>query len=181
MRGKMKGLIALASITVFVMMSGAAMANKPPWCYEGDGYNCEKCGARTVAFALSCTGDYCAGIQPECWGVSGFFIGQYYWTNHFSEEQGQAFCAPGYVVEGLDCDGYDNRCDDVAMRCVELVGAVQDESKCFWTPWISEEPTPDPLNDYAGDTVSCGATAYIHGIECDGGWCDNMRLRCCDY
>ncbi|MBN2527314.1 MAG: hypothetical protein JXR76_13045 [Deltaproteobacteria bacterium] len=173
----------IACIATLLTMSAIAGAMTPNWCYEGEGYNCETCGARTAAYALECkTGEgYCGAIRPTCAGSSEFFLGDIYWSDYFSEEEGQEFCAPGYVVYGLDCDGNRDRCDNVALKCIELIDAVQDESKCHWTSWISEEPTPIPSNNYAGNYVECGSTEYIHGVECAGGWCDNMRLYCCEY
>ena len=85
-----------------------------------------------------------------------------------------------------------------------------DAKYCDWTPWISEEVDADPVNNplptwptnnpYRLWSTAQGYTnivecedieypvssgnfyqSFVHGMQCDGAYCDNMRLYCCAY
>lgn len=176
-----KGLMVFVGL---MLLGGVASAESTDWCWEGSGYNCDLCDGNNAGFALECQGDYCAALRLDC-DTNGFGkTGNRYWHDSFSDEDGlegtNNYCAPGYIVDGVDCDGYDNRCDDVSLHCAEI-DAV--EGTCYWmtTQWISEEPEREHGGDYIGRYVRCGDGEYIHGIECRGPWCDEMAINCCPY
>ena len=167
--------IMLATMVVSLFACGVAYAlSWTGWASEHNEWrNCSN--GDEVAFSLYCQGGYCAEIQSQCKAPTFDVVSSdtYRQSTYFSEETDPAYCAPGYVVNGFDVDGWDYNGDNIALSCIRLNNVL--ENNCEWTDWISEE---DPNN------VSCSSVlsdSYIHGMECDGGWCDNMRLFCCDY
>ena len=80
-------------------------------------------------------------------------------------EEGGAHCPAGKVAMGYECDGW--YCDNIRLLCDDFpgtLGALQP-----WTPWFSEETI---------GRGCAGADEWITAIQCRGGWCDDMRVRC---
>lgn len=185
---RMQVRIVLSTVVVSMFMCGMASADVTPWANEdaGNGYQyCTSTDRGAVAF--QCAGEWCAEIRADCYLFAPGFTGTTYNTSYFSEEQGRLSCSPGYVVQGFDVSGWDDRGDDISLNCAQVTPPYI-ESSCEWTEWFSDEftNTPPSVQDppwtgYAGDYVYCPPNAYVHGMECDGGWCDNMRLQCCEY
>lgn len=179
--------IVLTTAVVSMFMCGIASAVVTPWANESPGNEYQYCDAGLVATAIQCQGEYCAEIRGDCFTPLPSLTGTSYNTSAYSEEDGRFYCSPGYVVRGFDVSGWDNRGDNISLNCAQ-VSTSWEEDTCTWTDWFSEElmntPPADqdpPTTGYAGDYVYCPTNAYIHGMECDGGWCDNMRLYCCTY
>lgn len=57
---------------------------------------------------------------------------------------------------------------------IDLSGDLQADNNsrgsCYWSVWISEE----------NSAFTCSFDRYIAGIECDGSYCDNRRVYCCE-
>jgi len=177
--------IALTTVVVSMFMSGIAAAQVTPWANEGNGY--QYCAAGVVATGFQCQGGWCAEIRAACEDLVLDLTGEDYTTDYFSEEQGRFYCSPGYVVRGFDVAGWDDRGDNISLYCAQVDTDYQ-EGTCTWTDWFSEELTntppavqDPPSTNYAGDYVFCPSNTFVHGMECDGDWCDNMRLNCCPY
>jgi len=176
----------LSAVVLSMCISGVAAASSTNWASEAPFNGYQLClDVTEVAGSLACSGEYCAEIMADCY-TPGPVMGATTQTPYFSEENGgQGFCPSGSVVNGFDVAGYDNRGDNISLSCVELIDSVEDTPNCYWSEWISEEdPYPGwgPL-PYAGSSVSCDdpLNQYVHGMQCDGGWCDNMRIYCCPY
>ncbi len=172
MKNAKRILVGFLSVTGLLLVCGAASAdndNITNWCWEGGGYNCDQCDGNSAAYSMQCQGGWCAAIQSNCDHLN-FTKANSWWTSYYSEEDGAFYCPPGYIAQGFDLDGSDNRGDNVAINCVNI-NKPQNEDKCEWSDWFSEE---DPK-------VFCNGRGYIHGLNCDGGWCDNMQLYCCEY
>lgn len=50
----------------------------------------------------------------------------------------------------------------------DLVSDADESSPLLWSAWISDEDDP----------VGCGAGRLVSGVDCDGGFCDNVRINC---
>ncbi len=181
MKRHLQTILAATVVSLFMCQIASALSSTE---WAGEFNEWRNCGnSAEVAYTLDCRGGYCAAIRSQCEEPSsGVLPDVTYQTDYYSEEDGQFYCAPGYVVNGFDVDGWDNRGDDIALSCIGLDNV--EESTCRWTGWISEETSASTPSPYVGNTVSCEdyvPDSYIHGMECDGGWCDNMRLFCCNY
>lgn len=189
---KFKYHIAAATLSSLFVCGIAAAEVWTGYAHEGNEWR--YCPSGQVARTLECYGGDCAQIDMFCVPPSLPLTTASYQAGPNSEEQGKFYCNPGYVVNGIDVDGWDNRGDDITMNCVQLQNAVQDDGNCAWSPWVSNEVVNSPPSDNSpftaydthgdGTTVRCEdtiASSYIHGMECDGGWCDYMRLYCCKY
>jgi hypothetical protein len=177
----------LATMVVSLFMCQVASAQVTNWANESAGNGYQYCASGTVAIAIQCRGGYCAEIRGDCNIPLPSLTGTNYNTPTYSEEQGRFYCSAGYVVGGFDVSGWDNRGDNISLNCAQ-VSPSWTEDICVWTDWFSDEVTGSapavqdpPTTGYAGDYVYCPANTYVHGMECDGGWCDYMRLNCCSY
>lgn len=149
-----------------------------------------------VPTSLSCFGGYCAELDSYCKPLALATTGAEVNMPSFSEEEGEATCAPGWVLSGYDVTGWDSNGDNISMTCVELSGWYIDS--CYWTQWISEEvdntevaPAPGWATIVPDSTTSSGydnsitgcvpTNEYIAGMRCDGPWCNNMAVQCCSY
>jgi len=185
MKNRIQIGFAILAVAFFVCSVASAFGTIP-WTSEGGGLNtCDVAG--DAAHSLYCAGGWCADLMSDCETPAYPLAADAppIVTPYFSEEEVGQNCPAGYIVNGYDLFGYDDRGDDIALNCIKTDNYIEDD--CQWTPWISEEPeTPSgaPL-PYAGTTVDCHAyfstDHYIHGMECNNGWCDNMRLYCCSY
>ena len=182
----MRHVFALVSVTIVLSMGGIAAAVTTDWATEPNGW--QYCPDNNAAISLECQGGYCAEIRSECELVGEGVSSSEYRTDYYSEEDHRFYCAPGYVVRGFDIQGWDYRGDNISLDCVQVKDSQ--EQTCLWTPWISEEPSngqPSPSSlgwSSPSNLVRCRdylADSYIHGMECHGGWCDNMSLFCCNY
>jgi hypothetical protein len=52
----------------------------------------------------------------------------------------------------------------------DLLAILNTWGTCYWTGWFSEEQGPR----------YCAMDRYVVGMECDGKYCDNVRLYCCE-
>ncbi len=104
---------------------------------------------------------YAAGtIDP----VSG---GKY--TAFTSEEYPPVYCPSGQAAIGAHCDG--SFCDNYQLICKPLAASSSATGDAYWTEWFE-------VNTAA---QFCGDKYYVVGVECQGGNCDNIRLRCKNF
>lgn len=90
------------------------------------------------------------------------------WTAYTSEEYPPLECPNGQAVQGIDCTG--GYCDNMALYC-EYTGRVSGYST--WVPYFSEEGSG------TADEGHCvGGDMWFSGINCKGGYCDDLTLRC---
>jgi hypothetical protein len=183
---KKRMVFVLATMSVFLLLGSVASAAPTGFADESSGpKTCTTPGQ--VAWTLACQGDYCAAIESGCWTTSVPLTTNTTMTDYYSEEQGQFFCPSGYMVNGFDVQGWDGYGDNISLSCLQTDGWVVDPPTCTWSDWISEEvintqPSPTPWSTPNANYVACpGATSVIVGMECNGPWCDNMRIQCCDF
>lgn len=176
-----KLFIALIS-GIVLSMSGIASA-QTGWAVENGDW--AKCPAGEAAYTLNCQGDYCAEISSSCDNLGVFIFAGEVETGWFSDPNGRAECPDGYAVNGFRTQGWDGYGDNVQLSCVRAEGKVHDA--CEWSDWISEE-NPNPYTPPAGGAwnvpanyVNTGSLHYIAGMECDGAYCDNMRIKSCNF
>ena len=130
------------------------------------------CPTGKVLNSLYCQGPYCSDIYGYCVTPTPSVTGSDEWTNWVSS--GEIWCDYGHVANGFEVSGVYS--PYVRLRCIELSGATQNEGRCYWSDWFSEE-WGDGDDYYA----VCDYRHYVHGAECSGTNCDNMRIRCCRY
>ena len=158
--------IILAAAVFSMLLSGIATAQ--PTLYATYFTGPVTCPYPGVTKSLACIGSYCGDLASECVFSFPGATEQTEWKGWFSS--GDSYCNPGWVVDGFEVYGVWSPW--VRLHCVELYQAVQDENKCYWTDYFSEEDN---------NSRTCAPAYYTHGMSCSGTNCDFMRLRCCKY
>lgn len=93
------------------------------------------------------------------------------WTGYTSEEYPPLSCPYRQAVRGVDCTG--GYCDNISLYC-------QDSGRSpgwqAWQPFFSEEGsgTADEGHCPSGDM-------WVTGVDCSGGYCDNLSLLCTQF
>ena len=96
------------------------------------------------------------------------------WTRWGSEETAPLFCAGNMGATGFACDR--DNCDNVKLFCgfvapSAYVDLELDYRKTYWLPYFSEEGAASGQNQHICEGI-------VTGIQCTGGWCDNIRIQC---
>jgi len=173
---------------ILMSMSSMAFASIAGPAVENGGF--VKCANQEAAYSLECIGGYCSQMESNCDNSGGYVYTDEVQTGWFSDPNGVGMCPDGYVVNGYQTQGWDTYGDNVQLSCVHVDGMVHDS--CSWSDWISEEPTPNPWPAPAGGvwnpagvnnennivTLNTMGT-FIAGMQCDGAYCDNMRIYGC--
>jgi len=172
---------------ILMSMSSMAFASVAGPAIENGGF--VTCADQEAAYSLECIDDYCSEIVSNCDSSGGYLLTDEVQTGWFSDPSGVGQCPDGYVVNGFQTQGWDTYGDNIQLNCVHVDGMVHDT--CTWSAWISEEPTPNPWPAPAGgwnpdgvqnsnNLVTLNAMGtFIAGMECDGAYCDNMRILGC--
>ena len=144
-------------------------------CYETDWFSEEGqasafCRNGYAVKGVRCGGGWCDNKRLQCCRYTGGTDrqAQFQWSRRFSEEgpENYAITRSGYVA-GLSC--YGRRCDDLMMNFL-YSPAMRNSGRCRFMPPFSEEQ----------GLRSCPGQAFVSGIRCSGGWCDNLSLYCCE-
>ena len=211
MKTRMQIIMSAVFVSLFVGGIASAQSHETEGVAEMSPFHtsmktCNTSGEAVIG--LQCAGGYCAAINGTCDQPNVSVTNNCYDAGPYSEEDGQFFCNYNYVVTGFKVDGYNDYGDDITMRCCRVNNTVNqdpnvtpgyDGTFCQWTDWISEELINDSLDPNGGNWstfggvldnyVECptdippasGYTGVVHGMECNGPYCDNMRLYCCSY
>ena len=208
MKTRMQIVMSAMFVSLFVSGIASAQSHETEWVAEMSPFHTgmKYCNsANEAVYGLQCAGPYCAAINGPCKSPGLSFSSNSYQAGPYSDGDGPFYCDYNYVVTGFDVDGWDNFGDNITLNCAELNITLPydqetypdyDTYYCEWTDWISEEKINDNLDpngttwsNFGGlldDVVLCPSTilgfpAVVHGMECDGAYCDNMRLYCCSY
>lgn len=84
-----------------------------------------------------------------------------------SEEFPTSMATKKYLA-GLSCTG--SYCDDVQPHTLKTERLAAAKG-CDWTRWSSEQP---------GAWLDCGPGKLANGIRCQGDYCADVALSCCD-
>ena len=158
--------IVLATAAFSMVVSGIATADTNIFATYFSGPAI--CPYTGVTSGLACQGPYCSDLGAPCVVALPGTTSNTKWTGWYSS--GDFYCDPGWVVDGFQLYGVYS--PYVSLHCVQLWEAVQDENKCYWTDYFSEE---------SPNSRTCASNYYVHGMSCSGANCDNMRIRCCKY
>jgi hypothetical protein len=93
------------------------------------------------------------------------------WTGPGSEEDPPRACPVGTALNGIRCTG--GWCDNVDLKCVPVPSNTTASNRT-WTTYFSEEVGGRVCQSQAVPPPN----GYITGMECKGGWCDNISLEC---
>jgi len=111
-----------------------------------------------------CQGSNCDNLYLACCPEPAVRFETGYWSEWFSEEEGEQVCVRGSYVTGMSCDG--TRCDNLRIYCKSHDALTE---QCRWTDFFSEE------QGYGG----CASSEVVAGVRCRGSYCDDLSLRCC--
>ncbi len=90
------------------------------------------------------------------------------YTHPTSEEFPPVFCPKGQAAVGAHCDGA--FCDNYQLICKPLESGKPDwDQLTIWTNWFEHD---------GKTSASCPDSTFVDGVECRGGNCDDIRLRC---
>ena len=167
---RIKLVVASALVSLFMTTVAAAQTtNTTTWCSEEtNNYGwCDKCSWNTAAYSLEVKGYWSDDIRETCDNIGVTFSGGHQYSSYTPANGGVAWCSPGYIITGIDCQG--GYCSSVQVSCRN---ANRYGSNCQWTEWISDDDDT---------TAYCGSKAYAHGVQCRGDNCAEMQYYCCDY
>jgi hypothetical protein len=123
------------------------------------------CPSANLVTGVACWGGWCNDMQLECHGQ--YALGGTSWTSWFSEEgTNYKICDGNGYVSGMACQGF--WCDSLSLQC-SATNTTPAAHTCAWSGWFSEEDTP---------FLAPGGTA-IKGVQCNGGYCDQLRYYYC--
>jgi len=107
---------------------------------------------------------------------------EFHFTDWFSEEPrlvypflvstlGGATCQRDYFVTKIYCAG--PHCDNKQLLCHKLKSSagVMITDTVVTSGWITS-------GEYTPEMKGCPTDHYLIGIECKGGWCKSIRLKC---
>jgi hypothetical protein len=126
---------------------------------------------------VACYGRYCDSKRLTCCPYTSTFDGTVSngWSTWFSEEgasQGRNRQSTNVgFVSGIACRG--RYCDELRLNFM-ISAQGRNVGQCAWTDSFSEETSGGRSN-----VMQCPGDHFVSGIQCDGGWCDNLRLYCC--
>ena len=125
---------------------------------------------------IKCQGRYCDDVSIQCAGAEiniDQTTGE--WTGEFSDppfSPSQRICPEDKpYATGVKCSG--SYCDNMALQCSALAnGQPRIANDCYWTSrTISEEN---------GGIYEFPPSTYLAGMQCEGSYCDNLRLYLCE-
>lgn len=121
---------------------------------------------------FQCTGGWCDNIRLLCDSFPGTLGALQPWTPFFSEENPAHACSglDEWIV-GIQCRGW--WCDEIRFRCrkgTQAGARTVERSSCGGTAVVSEETPPMSLE---------GTGRFLVGLDCDGGFCDNVSGTAC--
>lgn len=163
------GLLALGVALATAALPGAARGA----CYPTEPISEEQpprsCGRGQVLKGISCGGKYCDNKILLCCTYTGGAdpSPRYSWSPFFSEEGRGAQWNMGAFVKGLACNG--RYCDNLALQYL-FTPALRNTGSCYWSRRFSEE---------GRHFENCALDHYVAGVQCSGGYCDNLNLLCC--
>lgn len=92
------------------------------------------------------------------------------WTGYTSDELPSLICADGEAVRGVECSG--GWCDNISLLCEDTGLPTGAQT---WQPYFSEEAGS---GGRANESYCPGPDWWMSGIDCGGGWCDNLSMLC---
>ena len=119
---------------------------------------------------LRCAGRYCDNKQLICRSYGSGYdpTARYRWSRSFSEEPPSQEMSDSEVVSGMSCAG--RYCDNLQLRFLRSP-RIENTRSCRWTQEkLSEEERER----------QCPAGRFVSGIRCQGPYCDDLFLYCCD-
>lgn len=135
------------------------------------------CPIGSAVKGVACYGPYCDNKRLTCCPYTSAYDGTVSngWSAWFSEEgasQGRNRQSTDIgFVSGMACRG--RYCDEVRLNFM-LSAQARNAGQCMWTERFSEETGGGRSN-----AMQCPGEHFVSGVECDGPWCDNLRLYCC--
>ncbi len=182
--GKKKSLstvVGVATILVTLAAGSTAVSQNTwtGWFSEEQGW--KQCPAGTAMKGLKCKGKYCDNKSLLCHRLPkvAAITASKSRSNPFSEEQysysvshhSHNYHYNGNPVTGMHCSG--RYCDNIRLEYT--VGAAVSTAQCQMAPYISEEKKRGIGNIF----VCPGEDRFVAGMACQGNYCDNVSLFCC--
>jgi hypothetical protein len=171
-----KSSLLVAAVVGSTLMTANVLAETTN-CYYTDKFSEEApsradCNEKYAVRGLTCDGRYCDNKQLYCCADHLPTLDP---DNNkddspwFSDPAGHADLTR--VLTGLACQG--RYCDDLQMRMFGFKNGTPIRNiQAIWVQgWFSEEQGGD----------KCKAYGYVVGMQCQGDYCDKLRLLCARY
>lgn len=145
--------------------------------------NSMTCEPPYAAISALCYGKYCDNNYLFCWPwvqqEQGLLFNQSggTWSPYISEEapNNSVVCgSPGNitgVLDGMRATG--SYSDNISIHCTPFLWRPGFIPGCEWTPYFSEEDTPEKVATYWHSNV------FLAGVRCSGKYCDNVSYYQC--
>ena len=161
-------LVALALVLAIVHVTARAACYPTPWFSEET--PSAYCARGYAVKGIACRGSYCDDKMLLCctYSAQPDRPGRYWGGPSISEEPPSGYADPRGFVDGLTCQG--RYCDNVSLRFASST-AVRHTGACQTTAWFSEE---------GQNYRECPINHYVSGLNCRGGYCDDLSLVCCE-
>lgn len=148
--------------------------------FSEEGRGQEVCPMGYALKGIQCSGQFCDNKRLWCWPVRSFSGGGDF-KNFFSEEQYSNYNTvwDNYhfdlgLVTGMRCSG--RYCDNISLR-KSSTSRILKTSSCQQSPFFSDEWE---AGRNVGNIYVCPGERVVGGVTCQGSFCDNISLYCCD-